>query len=193
MIDYLPMMGDLGIQFTWGNTKDFWQQEQGILAYLILHGNTPDGEVKEEYLQLAREMTAFWNLFFLDHDNRGIFFRVTDDGLPVVQGEFANKGTHAIAGYHSFELNFLAHIYIRSYVKTPAESDKNFVLYFKPDMSCSSINVLPDFLPPNHLEVVNIRVNGIKRRTVDRDNFQIDIDENERGSNFAVEFKPVRL
>ena len=27
-------------QFAWGATKDFWQQEQGILAYLILYGAT---------------------------------------------------------------------------------------------------------------------------------------------------------
>ena len=63
----------LPIEFVWGNTKDFWQQEQGILAYLILHGATGEGR----YLALAREMAAFWNIFFLDHDNRGIFFRVT--------------------------------------------------------------------------------------------------------------------
>ena len=33
----------LPIEFVWGNTKDFWQQEQGILAYLILHGATGEG------------------------------------------------------------------------------------------------------------------------------------------------------
>ena len=52
------------IEFAWGNTKDFWQQEQAILAYLILNGYTGN----PEYLQLAREMETFWNLFFLDRD-----------------------------------------------------------------------------------------------------------------------------
>ncbi len=45
------------VQFAWGNTKDFWQQEQGILAYLILHGNSTQPEqVLQEYKQYAREM-----------------------------------------------------------------------------------------------------------------------------------------
>ena len=39
-----PAAEQLPIEFAWGNTKDFWQQEQGILAYLILHGAT--GEVR---------------------------------------------------------------------------------------------------------------------------------------------------
>ena len=37
------------IEFTWGNTKDFWQQEQGILAYLILFGSTQE----YRYLELV--------------------------------------------------------------------------------------------------------------------------------------------
>ncbi len=32
--------GGMPTQFAWGATKDFWQQEQGILAYLILYGAT---------------------------------------------------------------------------------------------------------------------------------------------------------
>ena len=56
-------------QFAWGATKDFWQQEQGILAYLILHGATGN----PHYLRLARESSAFWNLFFLDLERPGLF------------------------------------------------------------------------------------------------------------------------
>lgn len=175
------------IQFVWGNTKDFWQQEQAILAYLILHGNSE--QAAPGYLQLAREMMAFWNTYFLDHDNRGIFFRVTDDGLPVVAGDYANKAGHAVAGYHSFELNFLAHTYIRSFVKT-SESDANFVLYFKPDESCSSVNVLPDFFAPGQLQIKSIRVNGMARDTIDPYFFQVRLSEEERGATIIVEFKP---
>ena len=82
------------LEFTWGNTKDFWQQEQGILAYLILHGATGDFR----YLTYAREMVAFWNIFFLDHDNRGIFFRVTAEGRPAIEGAYCQKGGHSVAG-----------------------------------------------------------------------------------------------
>jgi len=45
----------LPIEFAWSNTKDFWQQEQAILAYLIVHGFSGD----PTHLQLAREMMAF--------------------------------------------------------------------------------------------------------------------------------------
>ncbi len=108
---------NLPLEFTWGNTKDFWQQEQGILAYLILHGATGDFR----YLTYAREMEAFWNIFFLDHDNRGIFFRVTAEGHPAIEGVYSQKGSHSVGGYHSFELNYLAHIYTRSFVKSKEE------------------------------------------------------------------------
>jgi mannose/cellobiose epimerase-like protein (N-acyl-D-glucosamine 2-epimerase family) len=174
-------------EFTWGNTKDFWQQEQAILAYLILHGYTRD----QEYLQLARETSAFWNLFFLDHDNQGLFFRVTESGLPYIQGNYGNKEGHS-TGYHAFELNFLAHIYIRTYVLKEKGCDDDFCLYFKPDRQSGqrSINVLPDFFKPGDLEVVGISVNGIRRSSVDADNFQIPLSESELGSEVAVTFCP---
>ncbi|HEX2191259.1 MAG TPA: hypothetical protein VHG51_20280 [Longimicrobiaceae bacterium] len=193
--------GDLPIEFAWSNTKDFWQQEQAILAYLVLHGATDD----PRYLGLARDMMAFWNLFFLDHDNRGVYFRVTDTGIPVIQGAYSQKAGHAVAGYHSFELNFLAHVYIRSYLggraaESPvahpdaAPMDENFCLFFRPDPDCgrTTINVLPDFLPPGAVEIVSVKVNGVPRPPLARDNFQIQLDEDELGAQVIVEFCPVR-
>ena len=51
-------------RYAWHDRKAWWQQEQGILAYLILHGSLK----KPEYLKHARESSAFYNAFFLDHD-----------------------------------------------------------------------------------------------------------------------------
>ncbi|NJO56100.1 MAG: hypothetical protein HC834_06840, partial [Rhodospirillales bacterium] len=99
-------------EFAWGATKDFWQQEQGILAYLILHGATTNDK---QFLTLARESSAFWNTYFLDRERQGYFFRTTENGLPVLEGEYGRKGGHAI-GYHAFELAYLAHIYTRAFV-----------------------------------------------------------------------------
>lgn len=181
------------MEFTWNSTKDFWQQEQAILAYLILHGCTDKGEEqKKEYLQLAQEMSSFWNLFFLDLDNKGIFFRVTDSGMPVIQGSYGNKATHSIAGYHAFELNYLAHIYISSYV-----TKQPFCLYFKPDKNCRqrSINVLPDFVKPNTLQVSRISIDGSERTNIDPNNFHIELKEEEfqlgSAAEIIVEFKPL--
>lgn len=185
---------NMPIDFVWGNTKDFWQQEQAILAYLILHGCTQEGEKKKaEYLHLAQEMAAFWNMFFLDRDNKGVFFRVTDVGMPVIQGDYANKAGHSIAGYHAFELNYLAHIYISAYVKK-----ESFCLYFKPNANSRqrSVNILPDFFKPNALRVKRISIDGSELQNVDPDNFQIVLGELQfqlgSEAEIIVEFEPLK-
>lgn len=189
------------IEFAWSNTKDFWQQEQAILAYLIVHGITGDAK----HLHLAREMMAFWNQYFLDHDNRGVNFRVTADGTPVIQGDYSLKAGHAVAGYHSFELNYLAHTYICTYVQPQAQpqtltgeakfptTDHNFCLFFRPDPGArhTTLNVLPDFLPPGAVQIHSITVNGVQRANFNPENFQIELEEHELGAQVIVEFWPV--
>ena len=182
-------------QFAWGATKDFWQQEQGILAYLVLHGATANDR---KYLRLARECSAFWNIFFLDRERQGYFFRVTENGLPVIEGEYGQKSGHAI-GYHAFELAYLAHVYMRTFLDAGGGTDNGFCLYFKillnPDQT--SINVLPDFMPPGALEIARIRVNGLdvteNRKPGNPNDFQISLKDLEAGArdgmiDLAVEF-----
>lgn len=257
-------VGDnIPIKFVWGNTKDFWQQEQAILAYLIMAGATDDKHARTEYKNLAREMMAFWNLYFLDLDNRGVFFRVTESGMPVIQGAYAQKAGHAIAGYHSFELNYLAHLYIRTFLSAE-ESDialfranlhevsvvqakghdvnsknelahaaassatsgeqtrsgpaktltdsrdvsgqenaepsrnegqrpgRNFCLFFHPNATCpyNTINVLPDFLPPGSVTIHSITINGVRKTSFDKANFQIELLPSQLGTTIVVEFSP---
>jgi mannose/cellobiose epimerase-like protein (N-acyl-D-glucosamine 2-epimerase family) len=164
-------------QFAWDPTKDFWQQEQGILAYLILFGATED----REFLNLARECSAFWNIFFLDRERQGYFFRVTEDGLPILEGEYGRKGGHAI-GYHAFELAYLAHVYTRAFASSASGTDNGFCLYFKvlQNAGQTSINVLPDFMPPGRLEIASIRANGVDvtddRKPTNPNDFQISLD-----------------
>jgi hypothetical protein len=133
------------------------QQEQGILAYLILYGATHD----RRYLELARESSAFWNLFFLDRERQGYYFRTTEDGLPILEGQYGMKSSHAI-GYHAFELAYLAHLYTRTHIAAGDGTDNSFCLYFKIDTLelQESINVLPDFMPPGHVRISSVRANG---------------------------------
>ncbi|WP_207787592.1 AGE family epimerase/isomerase [Candidatus Thiosymbion oneisti] len=181
---------DMPTQFAYGCTKDFWQQEQGILAYLILHGATVNDR---KYLELARECIGFWNLFFLDRGRQGVYFRTTANGLPVIEGGYAHKGGHSISGYHAFELNFLAHLYTRAFVTTDNEADNNFCVYFKVTNNSDqeSINVLPDFFPPDLLEIRKITFNGIDytddRKPAARNHYQIRIDDVPRGSDGTLE------
>ena len=50
-------------RFVWHDRKAWWQQEQAILAYLILYGSLGD----PDYQKHAREAAAYYNAFFLDH------------------------------------------------------------------------------------------------------------------------------
>jgi hypothetical protein len=194
-VERVPQNG-LPIEFSWGNTKDFWQQEQAILAYLILHGADPKEEL---FRDLARESAAFWNCYFLDRDRRNIYFRVTDTGSPVIQGAYADKGSHSISGYHAFELNYLAHLYTRAFfaephrADNPHRTDSNFCLFFRPspESALRSINVLPDFFPPGLLEIASISINGQPRRSFSPSQFQIDLDASELGCELRVEFRRV--
>jgi hypothetical protein len=185
-----PYLGanTLPIEFVWLNTKDFWQQEQAILAYLILYGHTKN----PFYLEGARETEAFWNTFFLDREHHGMYFRVTDNGLPVVQGGYEVRGGHSDAsGYHCFELNYLAHIYNRAYVAAQNGTDPTFCLHFKPHPECGmrSINVLPDFVPPGSVQIEQVTVNGTIRNHVDPNYFQIELSQEDLGADVIVRFR----
>ncbi|MCU0895190.1 MAG: hypothetical protein MUD06_12880, partial [Rhodospirillales bacterium] len=137
---------------------------------------------------------AFWNLFFLDRDRQGIFFRTTANGLPVIQGAYGQKGGHSVSGYHAFELNFLAHLYTRSYVIADKDDDNGFCLYFKlsPHRDQTWINVLPDFFPPGLVSVSAVCVNGIDRtqdlKPKNADDFQIQIEPSEEPVELVVNF-----
>lgn len=172
-VERVPSNG-MPIEFPWSCTKDFWQQEQGMLAYLILHGADPGTPL---WLELARESEMFWSCFFLDRDRRGYFFRTTEGGDPVIQGGYGQKAGHSTCAYHAFELCYLAHVYTRSFV---VPNDGDFCLYFKlsPGGEFTSINVLPDFFVPGMVKITSIHINGIDRTEElmpDQGVFQIDL------------------
>jgi mannose/cellobiose epimerase-like protein (N-acyl-D-glucosamine 2-epimerase family) len=186
------------VQFAWLNTKEFWQQEQGILAYLIMFGHSamtlPDGaksEQAKDFLFLARELQSFWNLYFLDRDRNGVFFRVGDSGVPVISSTYGDKGGHAVAGYHAFELCYLTHVYQRTYLPRRQRQHSGYVLHFRPDIHCRflSLNVLPDFLGPDTVEIVEVTVDGIPRPVADRRKFQLPLRAEDLGKNILVRFQ----
>lgn len=171
------------VDFVWGNTKDFWQQEQAVLAYQILFGYTGD----DDYLGHARDMSAYWNINYLDHNYGAYYFRVRDDGSPIIEGNYGDKGGHAISGYHAFELCYLAHIYTTTYI-----SNKKLCLHFNPEANTDvrSINVLPDFAKPGTYKVNRVTVNGVEKEIADDTNYQVELTEEELGTPVVVELKP---
>ena len=70
-------------------------------------GSTGD----EEALRLGREAAAYYNAFFFDYEEGSVYFNVLANGIPYLLGTERQKGSHSMAGYHSFELAYLATVY----------------------------------------------------------------------------------
>lgn len=141
-------------RFAWHDRKAWWQQEQGILAYLILHGVLG----KEEYLKYAREGSAFYNAFFLDVEEGGIYFNVLSNGHPYALGTERGKGSHSMAGYHSFELCYLAAIYTNLLVHMEPMD-----FHFRPKSGGFKDGVLrvqPDILPEGSVRIDGVWIDG---------------------------------
>jgi mannose/cellobiose epimerase-like protein (N-acyl-D-glucosamine 2-epimerase family) len=140
-------------RFAFHDRKAWWQQEQGILAYLILRGVLGD----EAHLKLARESSAFYNAFFLDHDDGAVFFNVLANGIPYLMGTERFKGSHSMSGYHSFELAYLAQIYTNLLI-----TKQSMDFYFKPKPGGFRNNILrvsPDILPSGSIHIGQVWVN----------------------------------
>jgi mannose/cellobiose epimerase-like protein (N-acyl-D-glucosamine 2-epimerase family) len=156
-------------RFAWHDRKAWWQQEQAILAYLILGGETG----KDEYLKQAREAESFYNAFFLDHDEGGVYFNVLATGLPYLLGTERLKGSHSMSMYHSAELCYLAATYTNLLV-----TKKPLPLYFKPLPEASrTLRVAPDLLPPDSIELQEVEIDGKPYEVFDRKALTIELPE----------------
>ncbi len=141
-------------RFVWHDRKAWWQQEQAILAYQILAG-TAGGE---EFRRRARESAAFYNAFFLDHDEGGVYFNVLADGHPYLLGTERFKGSHSMSMCHAAELCFLATVYQRLLLDR-----KPLTLHFRPrpdGFTDRVLRVAPDALPPGRVRLDWVEVDG---------------------------------
>ncbi len=172
-------------RFAFHDRKAWWQQEQGILAYLILAGVLGD----KEYRRLARESAAFYNAFFLDHDDGGIFFNVLASGIPYLMGTERLKGSHSMSGYHSFELSYLAAVYTNLLLtKQPMD------FYFKPQPGGFKRNILrvsPDILPPGSIRIGQVWVNGEEYADFDAEGLTVKVPDTRDAPKIRVRIDPV--
>lgn len=154
VVERVVKSGEEWHRYVWHDRKAWWQQEQAILAYLILFGELK----KPEYQRLARESEAFYNAFFPDQDNGGVYFNVLSTGMPYLMGTERLKGSHSMSGYHSFELCYLATVYTNLLItKQPLD------LYFRPQQNAFKDNILrvqPDILPPGSVKIEQVWING---------------------------------
>ncbi|WP_030947661.1 AGE family epimerase/isomerase [Streptomyces sp. NRRL S-646] len=179
---------DSGIhRMVWHDRKAWWQQEQAILAYLILAGTADD----PESLRLAREAASFYNAFFLDHQDGGVYFNVLADGIPYLVGTERLKGSHAMAGYHSLELCYLAAAYTGLLI-----SHEPLTLYFRPrpgDLPERELRVAPDLLPPGTVELTRVWVDGREHHHFDAKELTVKLPESDGPVRVRVELEPVQM
>jgi mannose/cellobiose epimerase-like protein (N-acyl-D-glucosamine 2-epimerase family) len=178
--------GQSWYRFAFHDRKAWWQQEQGILAYLILHGVLGD----EEYLRLARESSAFYNAFFLDHDDGAVYFNVLANGIPYLMGTERFKGSHSMSGYHSFELAYLAQVYTNLLItKRPLN------LYFKPIPDGFKNNILrvaPDILPVGSIRIGEVTIDDEPYTRFNADDLTITLPDSEQRLRVKVRVDPVQ-
>jgi anti-anti-sigma regulatory factor len=160
----------------WHDRKAWWQQEQGILAFLILAGSLQEPrDLNEQYLRMARESLAFYNAWFPDNDSGGVYFNVLASGIPYLLGTERLKGSHSMSGYHSFELCYLAAVYTNLLLtKQPMD------FYFKPKPGALKDNILrvaPDLLPPGSIRIDAVWVNGNRYANFDPEAMTVTLPE----------------
>jgi anti-anti-sigma factor len=174
-------------RFVWHDRKAWWQQEQAILAYLILAGSLDQAK----YQWLARESAAFYNAWFLDHEAGGVYFNVLANGLPYLLGTERAKGSHSMSGYHSFELAYLATVYTNLLInKQPMD------LYFKPKPGGFKDNILrvaPDILPPGSVRIGEVWINGQKHLDFDPENLTVKLPSTQNTLKVRVRLLPTTI
>lgn len=172
----------------WHDRKAWWQQEQGILAYYIMAGVYND---KPEYLRFAREGSAFYNGWFLDYESGGIYFNVLANGQPYALGSERGKGSHSMAGYHSFELCFLAAIYSNLLVtKQPMD------FYFRPNPQGwpdNKLRVAPDLLPEGSVELSEVWIDDKNHDDFDAKKMIVNLPESDKPLRVRVRIEPAGL
>jgi mannose/cellobiose epimerase-like protein (N-acyl-D-glucosamine 2-epimerase family) len=167
--------GERTHRFVWHDRKAWWQQEQAILAYLILHGSLGD----PDYLKHAREAASFYNAFFLDHDDGAVYFNTLANGLPYLLGNERLKGSHSMSGYHSMELCYLGAVYTNLMI-----TGQSMDFYFKPypqSFRDGILRVAPDLLPVGSIRIESVTIDGKPYANFDADKLTVRLpDTKER-------------
>ncbi|MFM7267397.1 MAG: AGE family epimerase/isomerase [Cyanobium sp.] len=173
-------------RYAWHDRKAWWQQEQGILAYLILQGHLPANPIYKKY---SDESAAFYNAFFLDQNDGGVYFNVLANGVPYLLGTERFKGSHSMSAYHSTELCFLSTVYIDLMVeKRPLD------LFFKPypnGFVDRKLYVSPDILPPNSVRITACSINDQPYADFDAEGLFVNLPSAEEAVRVKVTLTPI--
>jgi mannose/cellobiose epimerase-like protein (N-acyl-D-glucosamine 2-epimerase family) len=176
--------GEAKYRFAFHDRKAWWQQEQGILAYLILNGVLGG----DDYLRIARESSAFYNAFFLDHNDGAVYFNVLANGIAYLLGTERFKGSHSMSMYHSGELAYLAQVYTNLLItKQPLD------LYFKPLPGAFKRNILrvsPDILPRGSIRIGSVEIDGKPYTDFDAEGLTVKLPDTKVQVRVKVRVEP---
>jgi mannose/cellobiose epimerase-like protein (N-acyl-D-glucosamine 2-epimerase family) len=178
--------GETRHRFAWHDRKAWWQQEQAILAYQILAGETGDAG----FLSQAREAAAFYNAFFLDHDEGGVYFNVLADGHPYLVGNERLKGSHSMSMYHTAELCYLACVYERLLI-----SGEPLTLHFRPNpdgFADRTLRVLPDALPAGRVRLDWVELDGKPYSAFDATTMSVKLPDSDGPVTVRAHLAPVQ-
>lgn len=171
-------------EFIWHDRKAWWQQEQAVLAYLIMYGLLKD----DEYNKNAREVAAFYNAFFLDNDDGGVYFNTLANGLPYLLGNERFKGSHSMSGYHSMELCYLSATYVNLLI-----TKQPLLLYFKPLPNGFKDNILrvaPDLLPRDSFFIDTCYIDDEPYYDFDAEKLMVKLPETDKQVKVKVKIAP---
>lgn len=172
-------------RFAWHDRKAWWQQEQAILAYLILNG-TVGGDAN---LREARQAQAFYNTFFLDHDEGAVYFNVLASGTPYLLGTERLKGSHSMSMYHSAELCYLAAVYNNLLV-----NGREMDFHFQPDptgLPNRTLRVSPDLLPAGSVRIASVEIDEKPYEEFDADELTVHLPDVQGRVKVKVRLRPV--
>ena len=168
----------------WHDRKAWWQQEQAILAYLMLAAGT--GE--EDFRRWGREAQTFYNAFFLDHDEGGVYFNVLADGMPFLLGTERLKGSHSMSMYHAAELCLLSTVHQRLRIdREPLE------LWFRPapdGFADRLLRVAPDALPAGQVVLDQVEIDGRPYEKFDPQALAVRLPDSDSPLTVRVRLRP---
>ena len=186
MVERVKAPGEKFHRLVWHDRKAWWQQEQGILAYLLLQGVFG----KPEYAKQARESAAFYSAWMLDTAGGGVYFNVLADGMPYELGGERSKGSHSMAMYHSAELAFLSAVY-----GNLLNNDEPMDLFFRPDPGAFGglLRIAPDLLPPKSVKLMQVWVNGHEHANFDATALTVTLPRSTAPQVVRVRVAPVAV
>ncbi|MEZ0067892.1 mannose/cellobiose epimerase-like protein (N-acyl-D-glucosamine 2-epimerase family) [Streptacidiphilus sp. MAP12-20] len=185
VVERLKSDGEDHHRFAWHDRKAWWQQEQAILAYLILNGVSG----KPAYEREARQAEAFYNAFFLDHDEGAVYFNVLAGGMPYLLGTERLKGSHSMSMYHSAELCYLAAVYNNLLIR-----GREMDFYFKPTpngLPGRVLRVSPDLLPTGSVRISSVEIEGKEHSDFDAEAMTVTLPEGDDRVKVKVRLTPV--